>query len=308
MLERRAPGVLVLGGGLAALVLVVAAVNVFVEPYFAVSLIGVATMLPWDYGDWRLLLDRTILIASDLLLLPLAGLVLWLGERPRALRPAALTVVLLSSALVLSGKVGADMNYYLCLRIPAAFAIGAVWRTLHAPANRSIPQMIALTVIVAVAILGLTGAIASAANRFHKSRGFANFFTTPTGQRVLRSYREADALAENPNVHILTDSGLIDICQGDRAAYGDPWLLRKLIEAGKIRPTRITEWIDSQHYEMIITAHDIDSPRYLKQDFRFPDAILEHIHAHYVFREWRPGLCYYGRRGRPWPPPGLSIR
>jgi hypothetical protein len=304
----------VLGGGLAVLLLVVGLVNVLIEPYFAVSLLSVATMHPWDYHAWRVLFGRVALIGGDLLVLPVAGLVLWLGQRPRAVRPAALTIVLLSAAVGLSGKIGADMNYYLCLRIPEGFAAGALWKSVHAAAGRSAARMAGLTLTTALAIATMYPGILAATGLYERVREYTAFLATPGGQRTLAAYRSAIALARDPGVALLTDSGLLDLYQGERAAFGDPFQFHTLVDRGKLQPTTLIERLDAQHYDVVITTHNLDSPQYVNEDFRLPDVLIEHARAHYVFRSVEPGprarqpLYYYGRRGEPWPPPRLLNR
>jgi hypothetical protein len=295
------------GACLAGLLLVVLAVNVLFEPHFADSLAG-ERIMPWSYRDWRTLLDHILYIDADQLLLPAVGLVLWLRERPRAIRPAVLTVALLAGALGLSGKVGADTNYYLGLRVPEALAVGALWQAVHASAGRTTLRMIAQTVVLAAAIAAIALGLVAAAGRTSKTDSLARSYTTPEGQRFLASIRSAIALARDPGVPLLSDSGLLDLYQGERATFGDPWLFQTLVELGKIRPTRLLERIDAQYYDVIITGHDLDSPRYLNEDFRLPGVLRDHARAHYVRREVRPGFFYYGRRGGIWPPPSFSGR
>ena len=116
--------------------MVVVVVTVLREPYFARSLVGERVM-PWNYATWLTAIGRILVSCPELLLLPAIGLWLWLGDRPRprAVRPATLAVLLLVSALVLSAKVGADINYYLSLRVAAGLAVGALWQAVHSAAD-----------------------------------------------------------------------------------------------------------------------------------------------------------------------------
>jgi hypothetical protein len=134
------------------------------------------------------------------------------------------------------------------------------------------------------------------------------FYARPTGMTVLHSYAAACALAQDPNVRVLTDSGLIDLYQGKRALFGDPWLFRKLVEGGKIVPRKLISEIGARSFDVIITTSDFDSPRYAAQDFRLPLPLIGHLTKGYILRERRPGLYYYGRRGDVWPSPSFSAR
>ncbi len=133
--KRRSLGIL--AAAAAGLVGVVVAVTLLGEPLFARSLVGERVM-PWSFPTWRMVSRRIVVSSPDLLLLPAIGVWLWLRDRsrPREVRPAALVLVLLASSLVLSAKLGADMNYYLSLRVAAALAVGALWHAVHSSAAR----------------------------------------------------------------------------------------------------------------------------------------------------------------------------
>ena len=45
-------------------------------------------------------------------------------------------------------------------------------------------------------------------------------------------------------------------------------------ETGRLQPATMARRIDSQYYDVFITAHDLDSPRYVKHDFRLPKGLL----------------------------------
>jgi hypothetical protein len=296
-----------LGGGLAALGLIVLVVNLLFEPHFAASLLG-ERIMPWSFSAWRILLDHILLVAPDLLYFAALGLILWIGRRPRDWPAAALTGMLLVSALVLSAKLGADTNYSLGLRISEAIAFGTLWQAVHATAGRSLSRTVGLALATVLGIATIYPGVVSGAGQEARSRAVASSFGKLSGQRLLFSYRSAIALARDPGVAMLTDSGLLDLYQGDRATFGDPWLFHTLVDLGKLHPTRIIERIDSQYYDVIITGHDLDSPRYLNEDFRLPNVLRAHALARYVVRDVQPGLFYYGRRGGEWPPSSFTRR
>jgi hypothetical protein len=301
--ERR-KAVIVLAGGLATLVAVVALVTSLIEPYFARSLLGERAM-PWDGRLWWALLYRVVLLCPELVLLPVLGSLLWHTDRPRAFRPAVLTVILLCASVGLSGKVGADLNYFLSLRLPAAMAVAALWHAVHSQTVR--PLGWAVMGLTVLAVVGVFDSLVAAVGRVDRVHTMNAFYARPSGMSVLHSYRAAYALAQNSNVHLLTDSGLIDFYQGNRALFGDPWLFRKMVEIGEIVPRKLIAKIDAQSFDVIITVHDVDSPLYVTQDFRLPLPVIEHLRKVYVRREHRPGLYYYGRRGDVWPPPSFSL-
>jgi hypothetical protein len=195
-----------------------------------------------------------------------------------------------------------------------ALGFAALWQAVHAAVDRSLPRLAALSVATAAGIATLYPGILAATGLFERAREYTAYLATPGGQATLAAYRSARALARDPGVALLTDSGLLDLYQGERAVFGDPWLFHTLVDLGKLRPTTLIERLDAQHYEVVITTHNLDSPRYVNEDFRLPNVLIEHARAHYVLRSVEPGprarqrLYYYGRRGERWPPPRLSNR
>jgi hypothetical protein len=292
--ERRR-ALCMLGGGLAGLLLLVVAINSLAEPYFVVSLLG-ESAAPWDFATWRMMLLRVAEASPDLLFMPVVGLVLWIGGRPRDLRAATLTVGLLAFALGLSGKVGADVNYYLSLRVAEAIAVGTLWHAVHAVAGRSTARRALLAATAATAVVlqgpGLLAATSNAVLAWQRHM----FFESPAGHALLLGYRGAIARARDPDFHLLTDLSLIDLYRGERAEFGDPFLFRNLVESGKIRPKTMLDRIESQYYDMIISSGDLNDPRYGSRGFRLPMILAERARVRYVLEEVRPWLFIYGRR------------
>jgi hypothetical protein len=194
------------------------------------------------------------------------------------------------------------MNYYLSLRVVAALAVGALWHAVHGPAPRAergpaqrarsagLAALLIMANLTLVPSVLLADGYAALAAREAASRA------SREGRQVLRSYQEAFALARNPRVRLLTDTGVIDLYQGERAVFGDPWLFRTLVETGRLQPSTLAAQIESQYYDIIITSHDLGSPRYLEEDFRFPRSFVPLIRSRYALRRTSPGLFAYGRR------------
>jgi len=293
-----------LAAAAALLGLVTLAVTLGLEPNFARSLIGERVM-PWSLANWLVILRRIIISCADLLVLPAIGLWLWLGNRsrPRELEPAVIGLVLLAASLGLSGKVGSDMNYYLSLRVVEAMAAGTLWHAVHTNATvkpQSLRRTAALGAAILVTIIALIPSLVTALTYFDLATIESTFYDTPNGRALLKSYSKAIALAQDPRVHLLTDSGLIDLYQGERAAFGDPWLFRTLVEIGRLHPTVMAKRIDSQYYDIFISIHDFTSPRYVSHDFRLPRGLFERVAAHYVLDPSSPpGLQFHVRRRRP---------
>jgi hypothetical protein len=292
--RRRAFGVL--AGGLASLCVLVAAINALIEPNFARSLVGESSM-PWSYDSWRALLHRIYELSSETMFLSVVGLWLWLTRRPRDVRPASWTLLIVAGAVVLSGKVGADLNYYLSLRVVDAMAIATLWHAVYAYEGRSTARSAALAATVAMACFLMQPSLLAATVQVGQSWLRAQNFNEPAGRALLLATRSAIAQARNPRVHLLTDSGVIDIYQGERATFGDPWLFCQLVENGRIDPATILKRIDDQYYDMIIMLAEIEGPEYETRGFRLPMVIVERIRARYELKETEPWHYYYRPRG-----------
>ena len=137
----------------------------------------------------------------------------------------------------MSAKYGADLNYFLSLRIPESLAIGTLW---HAGRTaKGWRRSASLSAAAALAIVALVPGAFHAASQALLARNQAAFLAGPTGQSLLRSYQRSIRLARDPDYHLLTDSGLLDLYQGERAAFGDPWLFRTLVDTGQLDPALI---------------------------------------------------------------------
>jgi hypothetical protein len=275
--------------------LVVVAVNSLLEPHFTRSLFG-ASAMPWDADHWLKVLSTVAVASPDILILPVVGLWLWLGDRPPDVRPAALVLVLLASSLGLSAMVGADMNYYLGLSVAEGLAAGALWHAVHAAGGRG--RSAALLGALVLAVCSLVPGTLWAANQAKRAWEEAVSLEGPTGRSALRSYQKIINLARDPKFHLLTDSGLFDLYQGRRAAFGDPWLFRNMVATGQVRPGRMLEKIDSQEYDLIVTHHDIFSDTYETYPFGLPMVLIERARARYEPTGREAGLFFYGRRAR----------
>ena len=147
-----------LGGGLALLFALVVAITLLFEPNFAASIAGEARS-PWVVREWLRTLRRLVESSPDLLLIPAIGLWLWTGRgaETRDVRWAVLATVLLGSSLVMSAKYGADLNYFLSLRIPESLAIGTLWH-----AGRHGEGMAPVGVLSAAAALAIVALVPGA--------------------------------------------------------------------------------------------------------------------------------------------------
>ncbi len=123
------------------------------------------------------------------------------------------------------------------------------------------------------------------------------FLRGPIGRGHRANLRAVLRVAEDPGVRLLTDSGLVDVHQKERTAFGDPYLFRSLVNAGQIVPTRMEAWIESEAYDLIVTHADLNSAGYASYAFGLPMALVERARRHYVPTGMKAGLFLYGRRG-----------
>jgi hypothetical protein len=288
---RRALAVLL--GCLVAIGGIVAAVTVGPEPDFAPCLLG-EVRTPFDLGHWLTTLGRLVRLAPDLLVLPLAGLVLWGAGRAEDRKPAILTLVLLGAGLVTSGKKGADLNYVLSLRVVAALATGALWGAVQDPAARNPRGLLALLVLATVSLVPGTDL---AAHQALQARRQALALASPAGRAALHAYRDLFRMAEDPGVRLLTDCGLVALHQKERAPFVDPWLFRMLVETGRIRPTRLRRDLRSEGYDLVISTADWNGPEYASYSFGLPMDLVEEARDHYTLVGARAGLFVYAPRG-----------
>ena len=291
-------GLRLMAGCLAATLLVVAAATLTAEPNFARSLAG-ESKTPWEFGSWARTLGRAARLAPDLLFFPILGLVLWASGATgrREGRPALLAAVLLASSVGLAAKRGADLNYYLSLRVVEGLAVASLWRAWGAAKSPARSATLAAGTLLGV--LTLVPGSLYASSEALSARAKAAFLAGPYGRDVLGFYRELFALARMPGSRLLTDSGLIDLHHGRLADFGDPWLFRVLAETGQVDPGVMRNRVDSGYYDLIVTTSELDRPGYDVYEFGLPRAVVERARARYVRVDARGGLFLYGRRPGP---------
>ena len=288
-------GLRLLLGVLAVSAAVVMAVTLLSEPNFARSLAG-DSRTPWDAASFVKNLGRAARLSPDILFFPALGLGLWLSglTGSREIRPAVLTALLLAAGLGLAAKRGADLNYYLSLRVSEGLAVGALWRAWSGPRSRARSTGLAVATLLGCATMvpGVLVAVSQALDE----RSKAAFLAGPYGQDLRGFYRDACEMARNPKSRLLTDSGLIDLYQGKRAAFGDPYLFRIMAETGQVDLSTMRERVDSQYYDLIVTTAELDRPSYDSYEFGLPMPLIERARARYARVGSRAGLFLYGRR------------
>jgi hypothetical protein len=281
-----------LSGGVLAAAAVVALGTLY-EPMFASSLVGEARA-PMDLLNWVAQLHELGAGAPDLLVVPLFGLVVWLAERPRQTGPIILWLVVLTSGLLTAVKLGSGLNYFLSLRLIEAMALGTMWRVAKSDAGRS-PIWLAAALLLTSASLS-PGAILAVQNA-RLARLDAQFYPRPAGQRFLQAQRQIFEIAEDPQRRLLTDSGLLQLHQKERAPFVDPFQFRWLVSTGVIRPEVILENLRAQSYDLVITTSELYRREYDASTSGFPEVIARAAREHYRPADRRLGLFIYVPRG-----------
>ncbi len=290
----RRDALLVFVGGMVLTVLSIAVITLVKEPRFAIDFLGEGKT-PWLFDPWRQTLRRIVNAAPDLILVPVIVLILakLRGEWEPAL--LALTLVVLAASLVSSAKRGADLNYYLSLRVCEGLAGGILWRYLvstNTPKER-VASVVAGSLVIAALSQSTIFAAIPAASSMNKY----GIRTSLSWKPVERTYDKLIQLAEKPDLELLTDSGLLDLYRRERAAFGDPWLFRMLVETGRIQPTKMKEWIESEKYDLVVTTSDLMKPTYRTYEFGLPMVLVESVQSHYVPAGTLAGFFLYARRG-----------
>jgi hypothetical protein len=271
----------------------IAVTTFWLEPRMARDLFG-ESHTPWNFVTWLRTLVRMGKWAPDCFVFAGVGIALWTARKPRDLRSLALAFWIIAVSLGTSAKRGADFNYYMSFRAIEALAAGTLWHTaLTATTWRG--KLVSTLTAAAAAIVLLPTALTALelADGGLKTTAAAN---DAPGRIVATTFRELIRMAEGPNAHLLTDSGLFDAAQRERAVFGDPWLFHLLAETGQINPELIRRRIDSQYYDLIVTTSDLMRPDYAAHEFGLPTVFVAPIRRQYKSLGSRAGLFFYDRR------------
>jgi hypothetical protein len=290
---RRNQAWRILIGVTSALFVTILAVQFSIEPNFVVSLIG-ESQTPFDIESWW----RTVMTVAwtdpELFVLAIAGIFFWSRGPKREPMPAVLAALLLASSLVTAAKRGSAENYFLGMRSVAALAAGTLWHNLSTSGSRS--RLWEKVAVVAV-IGGMPLSILNAEYFWRNARREAQLRRSVAGKAALNFYERLFREVEDPRRPFLTDVGFLDIRQGERTVFGDPWKFRLMAENGQIDTTVIQKNIDDEYYDLIFCQRDLFSPEYETFEFGLPRALVERTRRHYRLVIFKYGLYAYGRRG-----------
>lgn len=292
---RRKRALVVLATSALAVLVIIGTVTLFVEPRFARDLLG-ESRTPWHLGTWNSVVERMCRWSPDAFVFAVIGVVLWSMRQTRDLRSLALAFWIVGMALGTSAKRGADVNYFMTFRVIEMLAAGTLWHAAGtANTNRGITAVVVTGFVAMISLLTSTQTAFELGGQTWNSGLLVHNPMGRISERTLRRYVE---LASNPNFKMLSDAGIFDAYQRDRAVFGDPWLFHMLAETGQLNLETLERRIEAEDYELVVTTADLNHPLYLNYPFGLPKPLVERVRAHYVLSGSENGLYLYKRRGR----------
>jgi hypothetical protein len=236
---------------------------------------------PWEFGFMCTIVGRLLIQAPDLVVFSLVGLAGWIFGKERDSRFALLTAVLLLSSVISSAKLGSDLNYFLSLQAVQGLVAGTQWHAMRAQVMVRPRAMVAALLL---ALLAMGASVFGLATHVLVARNARCFFRTSEGDWYLTCRQIVIRLAQDPTVTLLTDSDLLAMHQGLRAAFLDAQDFRVLVESGVINPSLLRERLESGFYSHVILTADVNEPSYERYYLRLPAVLTESIRRNYECR------------------------
>ncbi|MDR3633670.1 MAG: hypothetical protein P4L84_07520 [Isosphaeraceae bacterium] len=274
-----------------ALLVTVLVVRWAIEPNFVRCLLGESTT-PFRFHCWWSTVRDVASIDPEFFVLSAAGVALWSTGPRREPGLAALAVLLLAASVLTAAKCGSGTNYFLGVSSVAALAGGALWSEMTLPNSRpKVWQLLAATAVGGGLLLS-TKASGAYAQLAHLDRMLS------TSKETVDLHHRLYRTAENPSSHLLTDDGMIDIHQGERTVFADPYRFKLMVETGQINPARLRQMIADSHYELIITSKDLFADDYSSYDFGLPGVLAKEARLHYEPVGQLYGRFFYSKRAQ----------
>jgi hypothetical protein len=204
-----------------------------------------------------------------------------------------LWVMIFGLGLLTAAKVGSGMNYFLSLRVVESLALGEIWGTVRNVRTRSRGGLAAMLLI---ATMSLAPGTVLAMRTAWLAQLDARFYKSQEGQRFLVEQQHLFRLAEDPRVRLLSDSGLLQLHQKERAPFVDPFQFRHMVNSGQIEPDSILENLAAESYDFVITTSDLNRIEYDADALGLPAVVARAARVHYVLGGRRLGLFLYTRR------------
>jgi hypothetical protein len=191
-----------------------------------------------------------------------------------------------------SFKVGVELNYYTDTAVAAALALGTLWqqwepRQHPAAAGTRHAAWFWIPLLVLVASAPAMFQLRFLAGRYRSAHLEA---TTPP---VLAQYRQLVRLVRDPRRRVLTDSPRLALHSVHPPPFLDPFLLRYLIDAGRVDPSELIRRIEHREYDVVLSTARIDEPGYDAYIFGYPPRIAKAILAHYRFQSSRGAMFVF---------------
>ena len=261
-------------------------------PLFLVSIFQ-ERLSPFLLTGWMTVMAQLARLSPELLVLPVAGIALWIWQKNYGL--ALATGTLFAGSLLTALKAGADMNYFLPLRTASVLAAGSLWAVAR---NRPYRRQGLSTAAAAAALLVLLPGSTHAVTAAREARALRAFVGSPPGALLLETYDELIRLVQTPDLRVLTDSGILALYQKDRAPFVDPWLFRLLVTTERVHPVQMEHWLESEAYDVLVLTGDLHSSVYGSNSMALPPSLVERARAHYQQVGQTAGLFIYRPRPR----------
>jgi hypothetical protein len=289
--ERRYTRALLLAGSSAAgLALATIILTRLSAPLFLRSVLQ-ERYSPLSANDWMATTARLAIWSPELLILSVAGIVMWLRQKEYGVALAVTTLFV--GSLLTAFKLGSDLNYFLPLRATSVIAAGS----LYAAARDVLPQRRSWAVAAAAgAVLVLIPSTLTAVAAAGEARALSSFIKGPSGARMLETYALLIQLVQTQDVRVLTDSGTLALYQKERAPFVDPWLFQLLVRTHRIEPRQMEQWLESRSYDYLILTADLYSSTYDDNAFGLPLPLVRKARGRYTQVAYAAGLFIYQRR------------
>lgn len=269
----------------------VLAVDLLVEPNFGPSLLAEGKT-SWSWKSWNWTMYRFVATDPEWLVLLPVGLWLWTRAGRRDPASVWLTLVLVPAFVLSVAKQGSDLNYGLGFRAIGGFAIASLWDVVWSDRGPERPPRAILALASCACLLAVYSVFHSVAQWANADSGRV-FLESQAGKTFVRLQARLFRMMTDPSNSVLTDASQLDIRQGARTAFGDPWLFHLLVDAGEIDPERMRQWIEDERYAWIITTKDFRDPAYDDYDFGLPRTLVVPARQHYRFEGSAAGFFLY---------------
>jgi hypothetical protein len=292
-LEGRARRASTLLAGVSmALLLTVMAVQWLLEPNFVRCLLG-ESRTPLRFHSWWSTVRIVATIDPEYFVLTAAGLVLWTTGRKKEPGLTGLALIVLTATLFTVAKCGSAPNYFLGVSSVAVLAAGSLWFEMTEPRSRPKAWLLLAVFAVGAGLLPSTNALSA---YIRDARFEAKLLATT---ELREFFNRLHRTAEISKGRLLTDDGTIDIRQGERTVFADPYRFKLMVEEGQIDPRWVRKRIGDQYYDSIITSKDLFSDDYLAYDRGLPGSLVEEARLRYQPRGESFGMFFYVRRPLP---------